>query len=113
MDNLQFTIMWKDNECTKIDIKGCKVSVQIIDTSPLHNLVTNMPLDLSHLLMRLETRCFPRNRVNSTEILAKMGLDNYDIMKIIKITHGIKTDDFVWIKFSDEDLCFNDVRIRE
>lgn len=111
-EKISFTIMWKDKECTKVSILGAQVKIKIIDQNPLHNLVANMPVDLMHLMQRLETRCFPRNRVNAKEILSKMGLENYDILGIIKFTHGVKTDDFVWIKFDGEDLTFKDVRIR-
>ena len=111
-ENFSFSFMWKDNETSKVIVKGNKVTIEILDENPIKNYVTAMPLDRYHLMKRLETRCFPRERSNADKILKHMGLDSYDVLSIIRITHGAMAHDFIWIKFEGEDLCFKDVSKR-
>lgn len=61
----------------------------------------------------LESRCFPRDRVDCKAILASMGLDSYDVEKIVKITHGAMLQDFTWIRFKNETLKWSDVDVRK
>lgn len=61
----------------------------------------------------LESRCFPRDRVDCKMILEKMGLDTYDVVKIVRKTHGAMLQDFTWIRFKDENLKWSDVDVRK
>lgn len=60
----------------------------------------------------LESRCFPRDRVDCKAILARMGLDSYDVEKIVRITHGAMLQDFTWIRFKNETLKWSDIDVR-
>lgn len=60
----------------------------------------------------LADRCFPQNRSNVKELLKLWGLDRYDPWLIVHKTHGVMNDDFVWFRFNDEKLTFNEVRMR-
>jgi hypothetical protein len=42
--------------------------------------------------------------------LEDMGLSAYNPWEIVKITHGVMLEDFVWIRFDGEDLKWNDVK---
>lgn len=43
-----------------------------------------------------------------------MGLKEYNVWKIFRITHGVDGADTIWFKFDDDakDLCYNDLRVR-
>ena len=60
----------------------------------------------------LSTRCFPSDRTNKKELLKSWGLDEYDPDKIVRKTHGVMNDDFVWLRFEDENITFDKVRMR-
>ena len=45
----------------------------------------------------LESRCVPRGRAGLREYLETLGLDEYDPLEIIKITHGRMAEDDQWI----------------
>mgnify|MGYP000002990797 FL=1 len=45
----------------------------------------------------LESRCVPRGRAGLREYLEALGLDEYDPLEIIKITHGRMAEDDQWI----------------
>ena len=111
-ENFSFSFMWKDVETSKVKVAGNSVTVEILDKNPIKNCVTAMPLDRYHLMKRLETRCFPKERANANAILRHMGLDSYDILSIIRNTHGAMAHDFIWIKFEGENICFKDVSKR-
>lgn len=61
----------------------------------------------------LESRCFPRTRHNADELLKMMGLSHYNPFKIVKVTHGVIFDDYVWLRFEGEDLKYEDVGLRK
>lgn len=78
-EDFSFSFMWKDVETSKVKVNGNRVAVEVLDKNPLKNYVTAMPLDRYHLMKRLKTRCFPKDRVNADAILKHMGLNTYDI----------------------------------
>lgn len=50
----------------------------------------------------LENRCFPRDRQNLKLELKKLGLNEYDPLKICKATAGRNYKDNQWMEFSNE-----------
>src|SRR5690606_2590364 len=44
-------------------------------------------------------RCFPETRADKDRVLQSLGLSMYSPMGIIKRTHGILFDDYIWIRF--------------
>lgn len=64
----------------------------------------------------LATRVVPKERVNLKVILDDMGLSEYNIYKILEITHGVKADDYWWLKFDhvpDDGLTWDDLNPRK
>lgn len=52
------------------------------------------------------------NRCNEW-LINKMGLKEYNVWKIFRITHGVDGADAIWFKFDDaKDLCYNDLMVR-
>lgn len=47
-------------------------------------------------------------------MLKSMGLTEYNVYDILRVTHGVDIDDFIWLKFDEDksDLCWDDVRVR-
>ena len=48
----------------------------------------------------LEDRCMPRSRAYSKTILRRIGLDNYDTLRILEATKGRTADDNQYINFT-------------
>lgn len=61
----------------------------------------------------LESRCMPKGRTCLPEYLACMGLNEYNPYKIVKITHGVMWEDFLWLKFPGEDVSWDEVKLRD
>lgn len=52
-----------------------------------------------------ESRC-------TKELLESMGLKEYNVYGILRDTHGVDIDDFIWFKYDGEDITWDDVRVR-
>lgn len=67
-------------------------------------------VSISIIMSKLEGRCFPKYRDNCKELLEDLGLDFYNPLNIVKITHGCMCDDYNWVRFSYEShLKYKDV----
>jgi hypothetical protein len=55
---------------------------------------------------------FPETRFDAKKTLMAPGLEKYDVLAIVKITHGLNWDDFNWVKFVGEKLDYEDIKAR-
>lgn len=70
-------------------------------------------INICELIKFMETRCVPRTRDGIEELLRKKyHLKEYSPIGICKQTHGVSHNDHIWLRFDDETLRFNDVRVR-
>lgn len=61
----------------------------------------------------LESRCMPKGRECLPEYLKACGVEVYDPYEILKSTHGVMWEDFLWIKFPGEEITWEDVKVRD
>lgn len=66
-------------------------------------------LDLSRFYSFIKSRCYEDGRADLGEILDILGLEENNPWLFVKKTHGVKCDDYFWIKFNDEDISWKDV----
>ena len=60
----------------------------------------------------LELRCWDKQRSDITEILAHLGLKEYNPYEIVRKTHGVSYNDYIWFRFPGEKLTSKDVLVR-
>ncbi len=109
------------NFCCDIYHKNQKVGrLEIINNKLVKNEVyTNNlllhPFPRTKTLMgitsALKERVICKERATK-EILDSMGLKEYNVYAILRNTHGVDTDDFIWFKYDGEDITWDDVRVR-
>ena len=115
-ENLQFKTYWKDLITCFVKVEG--------NTVFFENYVKEwwkLPFGVSESATIkdveefFEDRCFPKERVNCKDILRRLDLDCYEPELICRKTHGMQFDDFLWIKFDndDENLCWDDIKLRD
>ena len=68
---------------------------------------------LEQLYDFLESRCMDKRRTQLPEYLKLLGLDEYNPYEIVKITHGTMMEDFMWLKFPNENITWEDVKLRD
>lgn len=110
---MEFDYMMKDTVCSTVKLyRGGRVEV-----ADFTDVIVKRPFgvwgdratvkDIGDLF---EFRCFPRTRANCKELLADIGLEEYNPRSIIAVTHGVMADDLFWIRFANErHLTWEDV----
>lgn len=53
-----------------------------------------------------------KQRHQLEEYLKDLGLVEYNPYEIVKITHGVMWEDFIWFKFPNENITCEDIKIR-
>lgn len=70
-------------------------------------------LTIEHVYSFLESRCMPKERAQLPAYLESLGLTEYNPWEIVKKTHGVMWEDFLWIKFPTEDVTWDEVKVRD
>lgn len=114
--SLEFEVLEHDQVIAKVklDYKNQTVDVwQDKGVSPVFLPFPNKSkVTVGDVLDYFESRCFPRTRHHADKILQSLGLRDYVASEIVQQTHGVLYDDYVWIRFSNEELTCADVHPR-
>lgn len=115
MEPIEFEILIKDRVITKVEISDNRKNINVEQFSDnwLEKPFKSTPVKIKHIVEWLETRCFPESRFGKERILEGMGLSDYNPLDIVKLTHGIQHEDYLWIRFKGEVLTYDDVKIRD
>lgn len=111
-DNLSFTCYWKDEPVSYVSVSGNKVRIKRFVDNPVKQIFYSDIIDLYRLTEILRARCWQEERADINKILNKLGIEYYDPLEIVKKTHGISYNDFLWFQFSGEFLHWKDVAPR-
>lgn len=112
---MHFYVMWKDEKTAEVEISEDRKDVRITKYS---DDISKMPfggdkLDLERVYNFIEGRYFERGRPDIMERLEDIGLTEYNPWEIIKKTHGVMWEDYLWVKFDGEELTWEDVKARD
>ena len=61
----------------------------------------------------LRSRCIDEGRSDVGRVLKAMGLNEYNPLEIVRRTHGVSYNDYIWIRFPGEKLRAEDVMVRD
>lgn len=111
--DLTFYVMSKDKKIAKCVIKDGKlVSIDKYTKKIYEQPFYGENISLEYVISFLQDRTISINKHNIDEILENLGLDHYDMLDILRKTHGVFYDDFTWIKFEGESISYEDVKVR-
>lgn len=122
MDKLCFDIYKKDTKVGRIELDGNKLikneSYFDISEEPFPFMINPFIYMKDGMSVRryLATRVVPPERANIRQILNALGLKEYNIYNLLEKTHGVKVDDFIWLKFDhvpDDGKTWNDLNPRK
>lgn len=122
MDKLCFDIYKKDTKVGRIELDGNKLikneSYFDISEEPFPFMINPFIYMRDGMSVRryLATRVVPPERANIRQILNALGLKEYNIYNLLEKTHGVKVDDFIWLKFDhvpDDGKTWNDLNPRK
>ena len=109
--NLNFDFMFKDEVVGHVEIVDNQLVENIVyDDCPWKHLCIKIKT-LPGILEVLNERVMCEERW-TPEFMEHFGLKEFNVYEILKKTHGIDVDDFSWIRFSGENITWNDVKVR-
>ena len=110
-----FSTFWKDKHTSDVIISADRKEV-FYKKYP-HEL-TEVPFEFDNPAVDqmydfICSRCVPAGRTLINEYLEYLGLKEYNPYEIVKKTHGVMFEDFMWLKFPGETICWDEVKIRD
>lgn len=112
IDNFTFEVYWKDEITARVYVKKKDVTVSRFTDHPGKQLFAQKKMTRFQLGKIFEMRCWEKGRPDIMEILKNIGLSEYNPYEIVKRTHGVSYNDFIWFRFPGEKLTSKDVLVR-
>ena len=113
LPDYSFEVYWKDILTAKVSVHRDRVQVNRLVRHPIRQLFSADRISRNHLNEVLRLRCFEENRADATERLHALGLTHYNPLEIVRRTHGVSYNDYIWIRFPGEKLTAKDVLVRD
>ena len=107
----------KRHDYVRYRIKTKKGVIKYIEDSPMQPFcgitdASSRQAMTNRFFGFLESRCYENNRADLPYILKQAGLTSNNPYEWIHVCHGVTWEDFFWVRFDDEEIAWDDVRIR-
>ena len=112
LDDYIFEVYWKNDISSRVSVRGSKVRINRIINHPVRQIFSSNEITRNKLNEILELRCFDRHRPDAQKKLEALGLTEYRPIDIIRKTHGVSYNDYIWFRFMGEELRAEDVLVR-
>lgn len=110
---LKFKVMFMDEVVAYIELgKNELIRVETYTNIAYKQPFLKKPVTFEYVKGFLEKRVVSPDKSNINEVLAQLGLKEYNIIEILKKTHGTNFDDFLWVKFDNSNTTWDEVRLR-
>lgn len=113
LDNFSFEVYWKDDITARVYVRGKNVTVSKYTENPGKQLFADKKMTRYQLGKIFEMRCWEKGRADINEILENLGLKEYNPYEIVRKTHGVSYNDYIWFRFPGEQLTSKDVLVRD
>lgn len=113
LEDYIFEVYWKNEISSRVSVRGSKVRINRIIRHPVRQIFPVSEITRNKLNEILELRCFDRHRPDAGKKLEALGLTAYRPIDIIRKTHGVSYNDYIWFRFMGEDIRAEDVLVRE
>lgn len=115
LTDYSFDVYWRNDLTASVCISADRKSV---DYKLYSNELCEAPFGflnptVEQMFDFLETRCMDKRRTQLQEYLDDLGLEEYNPYEIVKKTHGVMWEDYMWFKFPGENICWEDVKVRD
>lgn len=111
-DKYTFEVFWKNEISARVSVNKSKVHVSRYIIHPIRQIFSSDNISRNQLNEVLRLRCPEEGRADIQRKLKAWGLDEYNPIEIIKKTHGVSFNDFIWIRFPGENITAEDVLVR-
>ena len=113
-DNTTYHVMYLDLTVADVVLSHDKKDIQFrkYEADGLRQPFSGNKLDLERFYSFLKSRCYEEDRADLDLILKKAGLRDNNPYAWVRLTHGVTYDDFFWIRTNNEQIMWDEVRIR-
>ncbi len=113
-EEIRFSTYWKDKKTSDVRISADRRTVEYHRYS---DGMCESPFGFDHptfeqMYRFMESRCMPKGRLQLQEYLDDLGLEEYNVYQILRKTHGVMWEDFLWLKFDGESVTWDEVKVR-
>ena len=110
-----YHIMWEDRPVTDVTLSNDHKEITYTLFMPAG---CNQPfcagrLDLERFYRFLKDRCYEDNRGDLPEILEEAGMSSNNPWEWVRLTHGVTWHDHIWIRFDEEEISWEEVKLRD
>lgn len=112
MESFTFEVYWKDEITARVYVRAKDVVISRFTDNPVRQLFAQSKMTRFQLGQILECRCLEKGRPDIQDILNAWGLSEYNPYEIIRKTHGVSYNDYIWFRFPGEALTSKDVLVR-
>ena len=113
LSEYSFEVFWKDQLSARVSVGKSRVHVSRYIKHPIRQIFSDEFITRNQLNEVLKLRCFEEGRADCTAKLKALGLSEYNPLEIVKKTHGVSFNDYIWIRFPGERLTAKDVLVRD
>ena len=111
-DKFTFEVFWKNELSARVSVNNSKVHVSRYILHPVRQIFSSDNISRNQLNEVLKLRCLEEGRVDIQSKLKAWGLNEYNPLEIVKKTHGVSFNDYIWIRFPGENITAEDVLVR-
>ncbi len=111
-DKFTFEVFWKNELSARVSANNSKVHVSRYILHPVRQIFSSDNISRNQLNEVLKLRCLEEGRVDIQSKLKAWGLNEYNPLEIVKKTHGVSFNDYIWIRFPGENITAEDVLVR-
>ncbi len=112
LEDYTFEVYWKDEITARVYVRGADVTVSRFTEHPLRQLFAKNKMTRHQLNNILTSRCWDKGRPDIGQLLEKIGLEHYAPREIVRRTHGVSYNDFIWFRFPGEEITSGDVLVK-
>lgn len=110
--NLDFDVMWCNSKVGHVIMKNGELILnedfsERIWENPFRKIRTGQDARAC-----LQDRVICLERFDE-EMQRAFGFKDWDVLKILKDTHGVSVEDFTWFRFKGEAVEWKDVKVRD
>ena len=108
-----FEVFWKNELSARVSVRKDRVHISRYIIHPVHQIFHADTITRYQLTEILRSRCIDEGRSDVGRVLKAMGVNEYNPLEIVRRTHGVSYNDYIWIRFPGEKLRAEDVMVRD
>ena len=113
LDEYTFEVFHKNDLSARVSVKKNVVHVNRFIIHPIRQLFNSDSISRNQLNEIFRLRCFDEDRTDTLDKLKYLGLTEYNPSEIVRKTHGVSYNDYLWFRFEGENLRAEDVLVRD